>query len=194
MDLTRIKVRAEQQSITLKKICSTIDMSYQNLNRCIKENKISANDLESIAKVLKVPVSYFFDEKNSNGNYVGKIENGDVLQANKGNINYGTDCKQLKERIEELKSTNSFIKKLLEAKEKENKGLERDIEFYHVQIMSLFKDVSILYADLVRENKGLLEFLKKHGITQAFLNRINTYEVFSESTVELNKEFVKLFK
>jgi len=41
MNLIRIKKISEKKDITLKSLCERINMSYQNLNRCIRENKIS---------------------------------------------------------------------------------------------------------------------------------------------------------
>ena len=41
---------------------SQIGMSEGNLHRCIRINKIQAGDLEKIAKILRVPVTVFFDE------------------------------------------------------------------------------------------------------------------------------------
>lgn len=63
MDLQVIKTLCEKRKGGLVKLASDIGMSVQNLHRCIRENKIQAQDLEKIARELNVPVSYFFDEE-----------------------------------------------------------------------------------------------------------------------------------
>ena len=79
MNLIRIKKISEKKDITLKSLCERINMSYQNLNRCIRENKISANDLEKISDVLEVPVSYFFEEENDRiNNGLSNVANGNT--------------------------------------------------------------------------------------------------------------------
>lgn len=62
MDLQRIKRLAEDRRIEFKALAKAINMSEGNLHRCVRENKIQAQDLEKIAKVLNVSVDYFFDE------------------------------------------------------------------------------------------------------------------------------------
>jgi len=62
MNLQIIKEKTAEADITLKKLCAKIGMTYQNLNRCINDNKISANALERISAVLNVPVCIFFDD------------------------------------------------------------------------------------------------------------------------------------
>jgi len=65
MNINKIKILSESKGILLKDLAESIGMSYQNLNRCVRENKIMANDLEKIASALGVPVSYFFEETGS---------------------------------------------------------------------------------------------------------------------------------
>lgn len=38
-------------------------MTEQNLHRCIRENKIQAQDLEAISKALGVTIGYFLMKK-----------------------------------------------------------------------------------------------------------------------------------
>jgi transcriptional regulator with XRE-family HTH domain len=62
MNLLRIKKKSEETGIAIRTLSAKIEMSEQNLHRCIREGRIEAGDLEKIAQVLEVPVSYFFDE------------------------------------------------------------------------------------------------------------------------------------
>jgi transcriptional regulator with XRE-family HTH domain len=65
MNLLKIKKISEEKGITLTLIAEKIDMSVQNLHKCIKGNRIEAGDLEKIAEVIGVSVTYFFDENMS---------------------------------------------------------------------------------------------------------------------------------
>lgn len=62
MNLERIKTEAEKRRVPFKNLATTIGMSESNLHRCVRENKIQAQDLEKIAAVLQVNVGIFFDE------------------------------------------------------------------------------------------------------------------------------------
>jgi transcriptional regulator with XRE-family HTH domain len=62
MNLSIIKERTAELDITLKELCAKIGMTYQNLNRCINDNKIGANALERISAVLNLPICIFFDD------------------------------------------------------------------------------------------------------------------------------------
>lgn len=62
MNLERIKTLVEERRIPFKTLASLIGMSEGNLHRCVRENKIQAQDLEKIAIELKVSIGEFFDE------------------------------------------------------------------------------------------------------------------------------------
>ncbi|MBQ2797549.1 MAG: helix-turn-helix transcriptional regulator [Tidjanibacter sp.] len=63
MDLKKIKKLSEKRRGGLTKVAADIGMSVPNLHRCINNNEIKASDLENLAKIFEVPVSYFFDEE-----------------------------------------------------------------------------------------------------------------------------------
>jgi len=62
MNLLKIKKRCDEIDISIRALSAKIEMSEQNLHKCIRDGRIEAGVLEKIAKVLCVPVSYFFDE------------------------------------------------------------------------------------------------------------------------------------
>ena len=64
MNLISIKKIAAEKGITLVSIAGKLEMSTANLHKCVKANRIEAGDLEKIAQILNVPISYFFDEYN----------------------------------------------------------------------------------------------------------------------------------
>jgi hypothetical protein len=97
-------------------------MSEQNLHRCVRENKIQAQDLERIAKELHVSVLEFFDEevgiqlRQAGRDYVerGKIEHRGTEYN--GGVTVEAD---LRDQIAQLKSQiadKERIIKLMEGK------------------------------------------------------------------------------
>lgn len=63
MNLETIKFYCEKQGVAIKQLANDVGMSEPNLHRCIRLNKIQAQDLEKIAILLKVDIREFFDEK-----------------------------------------------------------------------------------------------------------------------------------
>ena len=61
MNLEIIRRLSEKRSGGLKKLATDAGMSEQNLHRCIRNNKIQADDLEKIAILLKVDIRILFD-------------------------------------------------------------------------------------------------------------------------------------
>lgn len=93
MDLQIIKTLCEKRKGGLVKLASEIGMSVQNLHRCIRENKIQAQDLENIAKILKVNINIFF-----NGQEPTKIEthtsdhSGTSIYGDVSNVHNDNSC------------------------------------------------------------------------------------------------------
>lgn len=127
MNLQRIKIIADRRKYEFKSLAKAIGMSEGNLHRCVRENKIQAQDLEKIAVELHVSIKEFFDENDSSvhteganspasgsgdvSNVVGdpillerinaledKVKDRDERLRDKDEL-----ISQLKERIEELK-------------------------------------------------------------------------------------------
>lgn len=63
MNLQIIKDKVEECKFPggVKALAESVGMTVQNLHRCVRENKIQAQDLENIARTLKINVSIFFD-------------------------------------------------------------------------------------------------------------------------------------
>ena len=112
MRLLKIKIKADELDIKYKDICEKIGMSYQNFNRCIKENKIPAHKLEQIAGILNVPVGYFFEE-GEKGNVINGNGNKNNIQAG-GNVDYKASCESLKEKIKGLEKEVKYLKEINE--------------------------------------------------------------------------------
>lgn len=66
MNLQVIKHKVEEKRYPggIKGLAESVGMTEQNLHRCIRENKIQAQNLERISLQLEVPITEFFDERN----------------------------------------------------------------------------------------------------------------------------------
>lgn len=125
MNLQVIKTKVEQKKYPggLKALAEAVGMTVQNLHRCVRENKIQAQDLEKIALELNISIVEFFDETphkteiHTEGDYSPASDTGDVsvvvgdavmaervksLEALVAEKNERIN--ELKERIEELKA------------------------------------------------------------------------------------------
>ena len=64
-----IRDLCEEKKITLRNLANTISISEDGLQKIIQKGSTNSSTLEKIAKVLDVPVGYFFDEEYNNENY-----------------------------------------------------------------------------------------------------------------------------
>lgn len=66
MNLQVIKNEVEKRAYPggIKALAEDAGLTEQKLHRCVRDNKIPAQDLERIAKLLKVSITIFFDEEN----------------------------------------------------------------------------------------------------------------------------------
>jgi hypothetical protein len=118
MDLSTIKNLCEGRPGGIKKLAKDIGMTEANLHRCIRLNKIQAKDLESIANLLNIPISYFFCGTST----VTHLIQGDNNQLNENgshdNTNASVTDEVLRERVKSLETIvaekNERIKDLKE--------------------------------------------------------------------------------
>lgn len=120
MELQRIKNLCEKRKGGLRGLATVVGMTEQNLHRCIRENKIQAQDLEKIAHELSVNVGYFFDEEVTIEQYHAHGERGFVAKE----IGYvdqrtTTEGDDEEETIESLRAqVDKLQKELLKAKDR----------------------------------------------------------------------------
>lgn len=111
MNLDIIKKLTAKRDGGLKRLAMDINMSEQNLHRCIKKNNMQAADLENIAALLNVDIRTFFDgsvgaENNvieTKGSYSPASIHGNISIDNEGEI---------------LKKENTMLRALLDEKER----------------------------------------------------------------------------
>lgn len=118
MNLEIIKKLSENRDGGLKKLAADVGMSEQNLHRCIRNNKIQADDLEKIADLLKTDIRVFFSGEISPAEN-NKVETkGDFSPASMtGNISIGSDA-ILAERIKSLEALLAEKERMIKLYEK----------------------------------------------------------------------------
>lgn len=70
----RLKMRRMMLGLSQQDLGSAVDVSIQQVQKYEKAtNRISSGKLHAFAKVLKVPVNYFFDQRDDSSNTVGTM-------------------------------------------------------------------------------------------------------------------------
>lgn len=123
MNISKIKKLAEDKHISIKKIADHINMSEQNIYRCFNKNEIKAGDLEKIAQLLEVSISYFFDES-TEPKQVAQSKTGHAVVNHKGNVSINdknTNFDDCKKEVEALKKEIEYLKKINQLLENQTK-------------------------------------------------------------------------
>lgn len=109
MDLRLIKNEVEKQRFPggIKGLAEAVGMTEQNLHRCVRENKIQAQDLEKISIQLKISIRDFFDEESKEIRFAGRdyVEKGKIEhRGTEYNSTTNSAEADLRDQIAQLKS------------------------------------------------------------------------------------------
>lgn len=70
----RLKMRRMMLGLSQNDLGSAVDVSIQQVQKYEKAtNRISSGKLHAFAKVLKVPIDYFFDQRDDSSNTIGNM-------------------------------------------------------------------------------------------------------------------------
>lgn len=70
----RLKMRRMMLGLSQHDLGSAVDVSIQQVQKYEKAtNRISSGKLHAFAKVLRVPISYFFEQKDDSSNTIGSM-------------------------------------------------------------------------------------------------------------------------
>ncbi len=109
MDYNRIKTELERKSISIRDLCYKIDVTEQGLHQMIRNKSMKIEVLERISYVLKLPVSYWFEEDATNT--IDSNITADITMGNKSNKYEIT--KVIHEKIDSLtKDLNEMLKEM----------------------------------------------------------------------------------
>lgn len=137
MDLNLIRTLCEKRKGGISGLAKSIGMTVQNLHRCIRENKIQAQDLEKICCVLNVPITVFFNSLESRlpdspstdtDNQIAEIKNRLVGEHLTEKISDAEHMEVQDDTIPLLKMKVELLQKLLDEKERYIALLERNQE------------------------------------------------------------------
>ena len=110
----RVKEILFKCKVSQSEIARQLGMSHQSFNQMLSASDIKSSLLERIAKVLKVPVSFLYGEKDGDVNSSVASGSGSVAVTGNnnvaGNVTIG-DTALLQERVK-------MLEKLLEEKER----------------------------------------------------------------------------
>jgi len=103
MNIKKLRDLMKIKKISQREISSKIGMTQSGFSSAVISGDFKVSTLERIAKVLEVPVGYFFDETGING--VNQKAVGLNINQNSGNNNNNNDCQKeiskLKQQVEE---------------------------------------------------------------------------------------------
>jgi len=112
MNINTIRKLIKEKEITQNDIASQMGISGNAISQKLKKGDFKVSDLEKMAKILEVPVNYFFEEeKNENGfNHVANVH------GNKQHVIVNGD-KVLLEKIKGLENQVLLLNERIKDKE-----------------------------------------------------------------------------
>ena len=109
VNLQLIKKLADEKNILLTDIANELGITQQALSKIIRNNSTKIETLERIALILKVPVTIFFEDTKSNGDFSQKVY-GDHNQVAGRDINLSSnDVGKLVDTVSKQQATISEL-------------------------------------------------------------------------------------
>lgn len=118
--LALIRTLLKEKGLTTSEVCQMAEITPQSLGQMIQRNSTKTEILERIARVLGVPVGYFFDEQ-SNVEIIGS----QIMSTEE------------KKEIEYLNSLLAVQSKLIEEKERRIQDKDAMIKMLSEEVESL---------------------------------------------------------
>ena len=110
MDYSRIKVELEQKSISIRELCYRIDVTEQGLHQMIRNKSMKIEILERISYVLELPVSYWFEDMTSIGDFTSNQSVSTDINSKLGKL---IPSKLVHEKIDSLTNGLNEILKVV---------------------------------------------------------------------------------
>ncbi|MCF6184190.1 MAG: helix-turn-helix domain-containing protein [Bacteroidales bacterium] len=179
-DTEIIKDLIKSKRLTQQQFADMIGKTKQTINNYFTgRTKIDIDTLIVIAKVLKVPISYFFEAEKESSN-VGNFTNSTVINSKNSNFRVNAGDEEVKTTAEDLK-----------AKIKE---LRKNNLFYWDMVESLIDNQSELLVKIVEEAPELQPFIAKQKETKRFIAQINTLTKLTDHKVLFSDNFFDYFE
>jgi transcriptional regulator with XRE-family HTH domain len=177
--LLKIKDLQKTQRYSTKELAKEIDVTAQTLYDYFSgKTQISIKNLQKIAGVFNVPISYFFEEKGNSHN-ISNIENSSLVHASgKSEVNIHSNNKQDK-KSEKLKAELKECKK------------NNVIYFDHTE--NLIDNITELCVKISEEFPEVKSYLQEQREIRRFISLIGTMEAISDKKIPGNKKFFEYF-
>lgn len=144
MQLRKIKNLSEKRAGGLRKLAADIGMSEPNIHRCINNNDMKASDLERVAQIFGVPISYFFDDEEQAEPKPKKRRGcGDALLSAVEGLAGGSGREELQSQIDHLSAELADARQIIDT-------LQRQLHLNSNYITLLEKQLS----DTTNNQKG----------------------------------------
>ena len=111
LNINKIKKLHRNSMIKKKVFCEEIGISEITLDRNYKSRKFSVPQIEKVAEILGVPISYLFDEEDKAVNFVNEPT---VAYKNGSLEKFKEEIKRLEIIIEEKEGQLEYFRKLYE--------------------------------------------------------------------------------
>lgn len=111
----QLKVKLAELGAHQKDIADLLGVTAQSLSSVLSAKDVRSGTIEKIARVLGVPIAYFFEESGGRA-----VATGDFSAASvNGDASVSTDCQSvLKEKVKALELLVSEKDKMIEEKER----------------------------------------------------------------------------
>ncbi len=185
MNLQRIKLLAEQQNISIRKLSNVIDKTEQGLHSAIRNNTLKAADLDLIAKALNVSISIFFEDDNNvnssniKDSTVISADNSNIISNGHGSSIYSgtsgleTEVKNLEAKLNELKQINGFRGEMT---------------------ANMIDHITELIVKIIDKENEIQPFIADQKEMHRLIAQINTFMRLYDNKVFYNEKFFEYFK
>lgn len=111
MNILTIKEISDRRGISLKKVAELAGMSEQNFHRCLRNNKIDAEMLWKVSKILDVSMTIFFDEERTElCSQTNKFDSDKIKYLESKLADKENEIKILKESIQDKNDIIALLK------------------------------------------------------------------------------------
>lgn len=184
MNLKLIKDKLIEQRLTVTSLAEHLEMSRRGLYTAIDNETLQAAALEKIARFLKVPVSIFFDDNQSEEiDYLKK----EIERLNELCKTYANQLGDMNYEYNQLKEKYDLQKRLLEENEKSKRYSEGLLYVTYVtDILHSFIFSEPILNKIKKSNPGISKMELKAKLHDE-LSRLNADNVVVNSVLNMER-------
>ena len=194
MKLSRIKQLSETRNGGLRKLAADIEMSEPNIHRCININDMKASDLERVAHIFGVPISYFFDEIADaipTSRQYGYNQTKHINSAKLTKIIENSNLTK-KEIADKCCISCQTLYNILSGADAKLSTIEKITEVLGITIADLYNNYSP--TSLSRQNSSIYELQAKIDSMAELINHMKEELITSRRQLEINHNYITLLE